>query len=237
MKSPTNEKFNHYYAQHCKHLKLKGLQPKTIDACSRAIRRIGAYFDGDLENLSREQLLDYFCDLLERLAREKLSLPKAMPHKWVVDCKRVGSGDKALIYLGRYLYRGVIREKDILSCRDGKVTYRYQDSHTKRWRNKTVSAAEFLWLVLQHVLPKGFRRARNSGFLHPDSKGMIRILQRLHNLDPKKGLPAIRKRPAMKCPCCGGEMAVQRTRIPVLRRWLCRKRWHPFKRGGFVTVM
>ena len=31
-------KFNHYYIQHCKHLKLKGLQPKTIDAYSRAIR-------------------------------------------------------------------------------------------------------------------------------------------------------------------------------------------------------
>ena len=40
-------------------------------------------------------------------------------------------GDKALVYLGRYLYRGVIREKDILPCRDGKVTYRYQDSKTK----------------------------------------------------------------------------------------------------------
>ena len=24
-------------------------------------------------------------------------------------------------------------------------------------------------LVLQHVLPKGFRRARNYGFLHPNS--------------------------------------------------------------------
>ncbi len=74
MKSPTNEKFNHYYAQHCEHLKLKGLQPKTIDACSRAIRRIGAYFDGDLENLSREQLLDYFCDLLERLSWSAVKL-------------------------------------------------------------------------------------------------------------------------------------------------------------------
>jgi len=26
---------------------------------------------------------------------------------------------------------------------------------------RTVSGATFLWLVLQHVLPKGFRRARN----------------------------------------------------------------------------
>lgn len=154
--------------------------------------------------------------MLTRLAREKLSLPKAMPNKWVVDCKRVGSGDKALIYLGRYLYRGVIREKDILSCRDGKVTYRYKDSKTKRWQSKTVSGADFLWLVLQHVLPKGFRRARNFGFLHPNSKGMIRVFQLLHRLDPKKGLPAIRKRPVMKCPCCGSEMAVQRTRIPAI---------------------
>jgi len=154
--------------------------------------------------------------LLTRLAEENLPLPRALPHKWVVDCKQVGSGDKALIYLGRYLYRGVIREKDILSCKDGKVTYRYQDSKTKRWQRKTVSGADFLWLVLQHVLPKGFRRARNFGFLHPNSKGMIRVLQVLHKLDPKKLLPVIRNRPAMQCACCGGDMVVQRTRIPAI---------------------
>ncbi|TXK98547.1 hypothetical protein BMR11_08090, partial [Methylococcaceae bacterium CS5] len=49
----------------------------------------------------------------------------------------------------------------MLSCIDGKVTYRYQDSKTKRYQTKTVPGADFLWLVLQHVLPKGFRRARN----------------------------------------------------------------------------
>ncbi|MCQ4323196.1 transposase [Pseudomonas stutzeri] len=27
-----------------------------------------------------------------------------------------------------------------------------------------------LWLVLQHVLPKGFRRVRNYGFLHPNRR-------------------------------------------------------------------
>ncbi len=37
-------KYNHYYSLHCKHLKLQGLQPKTIEAYSRAIRRIAAYF-------------------------------------------------------------------------------------------------------------------------------------------------------------------------------------------------
>ena len=38
MKTIINSKFNSYYELHCKHLKLKGLQPKTIEAYSRAIR-------------------------------------------------------------------------------------------------------------------------------------------------------------------------------------------------------
>ena len=42
---------------------------------------------------------------------------------------------------------------------------------------RTLSGAAFLWLLLQHVLPKGFRRARNFGFLHPNSKRLIRLLQ------------------------------------------------------------
>jgi len=155
--------------------------------------------------------------LLSKLAKEKLSLPHYIPQKWVVNCKKVGSGGKALVYLGRYLYRGVIREKDILSVQDGKVTFRYQDSDTKHWETRTVTGAKFLWLVLQHVLPTGFRRARNFGFLHPNSKKMIRILLTLGELDPKKLLAkiALRHRPQMVCNCCGGKMQVGRTRIPV----------------------
>ena len=65
MTTLIDQKFNHYYAQHCKQLALKGLQPKTIDAYSRAIRRIGAYFNYRMENLSEDQLSDYFHDLLK----------------------------------------------------------------------------------------------------------------------------------------------------------------------------
>lgn len=155
--------------------------------------------------------------LLAKLAKEKLTLPQCIPQKWVVDCKKVGTGGKALVYLGRYLYRGVIREKDILSVHDGKVTFRYQDSDTKLWKTRTETGAKFLWLVLQHVLPTGFRRARNFGFLHPNSKRLISILQTLGKLDPKKMLEKIglRQRPQMACTCCGGKMQVGRTRIPI----------------------
>lgn len=156
--------------------------------------------------------------LLSKLAKENLVLPTAIPQKWVVNCKKVGSGGKALVYLGRYLYRGVIREKDILSVCDGKVTFRYQDSDTQRWKTRTETGAKFLWLLLQHVLPTGFRRARNFGFLHPNSKRMIRILLTLGKLDPKKMLQKIglRQRPQMACVCCGGIMQVGRTRIPMI---------------------
>lgn len=68
--------------------------------------------------------------ILAGLVKLGIALPENYPEEWVVDCKSVGSGDKSLVYLGRYLYRGVIREKDILSCQDGRVTFRYIDSET-----------------------------------------------------------------------------------------------------------
>ncbi len=56
--------FKQNYEKHLQHLKLKGLQPKTIDAYSRAIRRIGKYFDYEINGLSEQQLTDYFVKLL-----------------------------------------------------------------------------------------------------------------------------------------------------------------------------
>ncbi|APW47310.1 tyrosine-type recombinase/integrase [Rhodoferax antarcticus] len=60
----ANVHFNRQYQTHLKHLKLKGLQPKTIDAYARAIRRIGDYFGHSIDSLSESQLVDYFSDLI-----------------------------------------------------------------------------------------------------------------------------------------------------------------------------
>ena len=64
MKASNGKRFERNYALHLQHLKLKGLQPKTIEAYSRAIRRIGERFDGQIDNLSEQQLTDYFCELV-----------------------------------------------------------------------------------------------------------------------------------------------------------------------------
>jgi hypothetical protein len=143
-----------------------------------------------------------------------LTLPERYPEIWVVDCKSVGSGEKALVYLGRYLYKGVIQEKHIIRCQDGQVTFRYQDSKTKAWKTRTLSGAKFLWLILQHVLPKGFRRTRNFGFLHANSKRLWGLIEKLLKLNPVKVLVGLVVRPPILCPCCGGNMRIVKTQIP-----------------------
>ncbi len=65
MTTDTTEHFDRQYQTHLKHLKLKGLQPKTIDAYARAIRRLGGYFSNQIDDLSEAQLTDYFSDLIE----------------------------------------------------------------------------------------------------------------------------------------------------------------------------
>ncbi len=142
-----------------------------------------------------------------------LTLPRCYPEKWVVDCKSVGSGEKALIYLGRYLYRGVIAEKDIVACDNGQVSFRYRNAKTGKMERRTVSGAYFLWLVLQHVLPKGFRRARNFGFLHPNCKRLIALLHVLLKFAPGQALAWFKQRAPMVCTCCGALMVIVKTRI------------------------
>lgn len=54
--------FARQYDSHLKHLKLKGLQPKTMDAYARAIRRLGEYFEYRIDALTEAQLIEYFSD-------------------------------------------------------------------------------------------------------------------------------------------------------------------------------
>ncbi|OGC01269.1 MAG: transposase [Burkholderiales bacterium RIFCSPLOWO2_12_FULL_67_210] len=151
--------------------------------------------------------------MLAGLEAAGLTPPQRYPKKWVVDCKSVGSGEKALIYLGRYLYRGVIAEKDIVACDNGKVSFRYRDAKTAKVEQRTVSGAHFLWLVLQHVLPKGFRRARNFGFLHPNCKRVIALLHVLLKFVPAQTSTWFKQRAPILCVCCGAVMTIMKTRI------------------------
>src|SRR4051794_14756322 len=55
MASTDRVEFDRRYQSHLKHLKLQGLQPKTIDAYARGIRRMGEYFDHQIDSLCADQ--------------------------------------------------------------------------------------------------------------------------------------------------------------------------------------
>ena len=121
---PKDPQFNKYYTKHCKYLKLKGLQPKTIEAYTRALRRIGNYFDGQLDNLSQDQLLDYFHDLLDS-------------HSW--------SAVKLDLYGLKFFYTNILKKtwEDIPLIKPPKTT-RIPDIVTIEQANQLFSATSKL---------------------------------------------------------------------------------------------
>lgn len=65
MKKSEVKRFTALYERHLKLLKLQGKSKSTIDAYSRAVRRIRDHYDCCPDKLTKEQLENYFGDLVE----------------------------------------------------------------------------------------------------------------------------------------------------------------------------
>lgn len=149
--------------------------------------------------------------LLSALRQAGCRLP-ATPKEWIADCKRVGKGLPALQYLSRYLYRGVISNKQIVSDDGDYVTFHYKDSDTGTLKTRRLRGEDFIVLVLQHTLPKGFRRARDYGFLHGNAKRLLATVQWVLRVS----IPDLHTtpRPAFTCKLCKAPMAIVGFRAP-----------------------
>lgn len=144
--------------------------------------------------------------VLEAFRNIGVITPPDTPRKWIADCQFAGRGLPALKYLSRYLYRGVINEKNIVADNGTHVTFKYIDSSTKQWRTRTLPGAQFLRLLFRHVLPKGLRRVRDYGFLHGNAKLKLLRIQlilkvRLSPIKPKH-------RPSVLCAKCQSPMNI-----------------------------
>jgi hypothetical protein len=86
---------------------------------------------------------------------------------WVVYLKRpFGGPEYVLHYLGRYTHRVAISNHRLVSFADGQVTFRWRDSaHHNEQKLASLSHDKFLRRFLLHLLPQGFVRIRNFGFL------------------------------------------------------------------------
>jgi hypothetical protein len=86
--------------------------------------------------------------------------------KWVVYAKRpFGGPEYVLKYLARYTHRVAISSGRLISCENGRVTFRWRDSaNGNQQKLMTLDAVEFIRRFLQHVLPSGFVKIRHFGF-------------------------------------------------------------------------
>ncbi len=88
-------------------------------------------------------------------------------HDWVVYSKRpFGGPEQVLRYLGAYTHRVAISNSRLVALSAHNVIFRWRDSaHGNKKRLMPLDVDQFLRRFLLHVLPPGFVRIRNFGFL------------------------------------------------------------------------
>ncbi len=132
----------------------------------------------------------------------------------VVHCKRpFGGPEQVLKYLGHYTHRVAISNHRLVSFQNGDVTFTWRDrAHGSVQKEMTLPAEEFLRRFLLHLLPKGFVRIRNFGFLaSPNRSRLLPLCFQCLGSDPEaltnEDLPEDTKA-FCKCPKCGAPMIV-----------------------------
>jgi hypothetical protein len=135
---------------------------------------------------------------------------------WVVYAKPPFGGPQYVLqYLGRYTHRVAISNHRLVSFTDGKVTFRWRDSaHNNEQKFMTLPLDEFLRRFLLHVLPKGFVRIRNFGFLANRRRATLlpfcfQLLGAAQEPQAKQDVSSTNdSHDLWRCPKCGGPMIV-----------------------------
>jgi hypothetical protein len=100
----------------------------------------------------------------------------------------------------------------LVSFADGKVTFRWRDSvHNNEQKLLSLSVDEFLRRFLLHLLPQGFVRIRNFGFLANRRRATtlplcFQLLGSAPHAEPE--VTTASSSDAWLCPKCGGPMLV-----------------------------
>jgi hypothetical protein len=126
-----------------------------------------------------------------------------------------GGPEYVLQYLGRYTHRVAISNHRLVSFSDGQVTFRWRDSaNGNEQKLLTLSLDEFLRRFLLHLLPQGFVRIRNFGFLANRRRSTLlplcfHSLGSAHEPQAEQGASSSKDSSDLyHCPKCGGPMKV-----------------------------
>jgi hypothetical protein len=137
-------------------------------------------------------------------------------HDWVVYSKPpFGGPEHVLRYLGAYTHRVAISNSRLVALSDGNVTFRWRDSaHGNKKRLMTLPVDEFLRRFLLHLLPPGFVRIRNFGFLANRNRATLlplcfQLLGGFEKMPASVASPSADQNHSLwSCPVCGRTMRV-----------------------------
>jgi hypothetical protein len=89
---------------------------------------------------------------------------------WNVDSRAAGSGENALRYLARYVFKTATSNRKVQRLPGGQLRWDYRDSKTGQPAALTLEPLAWMARFLQHILPRGYARVRTFGWLHPAAK-------------------------------------------------------------------
>ncbi len=223
-----NQRLQHHPHVHCV-IAAGGLAPDHASWISSRrtfflpVKVLGRVFRGKflagLKAAFREGKLEFHGHLasLSEPRRFAAWLRVLFRHDWVVYSKRpFGGPEHALRYLGAYTHRVGIANSRLVSFVEGEVSFRWRDSaHNNRKRVMSLPADEFLRRFLLHLVPRGFVRIRNFGFLANRQRAKLlplcfRLLGSKSDR-PRAEVAADEPTPSAilpKCPLCSGTMRI-----------------------------
>ena len=138
---------------------------------------------------------------------------------WVVHIQQIGNGQRAALYLSRYVYRVALTNHRIERFEHGRVTFRYTHARTHQTHRMTLQVQDFIARFLQHVLPRGFAKIRYYGLLSPASrKGLERARLLLESASHKGCLSTPAPADPAEDPPPGQSTAPTPRFCPVCRR-------------------
>jgi hypothetical protein len=104
--------------------------------------------------------------------------------RWVVHSAAVGSGQNALRYLSRYVFKTATGNRQLQLLPNGRLRWPFRHSATGAWRHIELAPLEFIRRFLQHVLPPSFHRVRRFGWLHPARRAGLKRVRALLKSPP-----------------------------------------------------
>ena len=104
---------------------------------------------------------------------------------WNVGCQTAGSGENALRYLARYVFKTATGNRLVRPLPDGRLLWTYRDSKTQRPAQVRLQPMDFMARFLQHILPPYFARVRTFGWLHPAAKVRLNRVRALLRQKPR----------------------------------------------------